>query len=100
MCKDFYLVNEFSLLEEILEPLYDVYTKLENLRFKNKFYLSKHYYARLLACGSGKINSKDMIIPKNLVLLEYQPLFTLISDNLCANVVLEMTMRLNSYFWL
>lgn len=97
MYKDFHLVNEFSSLEEILEPIYDVYTKLDQLRFKDKFYLSKRYYARLLTHGSGEINSKNIIVPKDLVLFNNQSLFTLISSNLCINVILEIKVRFSLF---
>lgn len=92
--KDFYLVNEFSLLEEVLEPFYDVWTVFDNLRFKEKFSLSKRYYARLLTYGSGEINSKDIIVPSNLSLLENKSLFTLITDSLCIDVILQILVRL------
>lgn len=86
-------------MEEIFEPLYDISTNLDDLRFKQKFSFSssKTRYARILTHGLGEIHSKDIIIPHDIILFKDQPLLYLISDNLCINFILKIILRLLTF---
>lgn len=97
--KDFFLVNEFSCLEEVFEPFYDIYSNINNLRFKEKFSFlkSKSYYARVLACGLKEVMAKDIIIPKNLLLCNNHTILNLVSDKLIINAILKIDFRFFSF---
>ena len=92
--KSFYLVNQFSLLEEIFEPISEVYSRIDLLKFKDNFKTSNVYYLRLSAFGLGEFKANDIVMPKNILVFNSdQVIFNLISSGLRLDAILKIELR-------